>query len=141
MQDYHHVLIFKNLKRKMKISITTLDGNVYSLEVSDDLEILNLKALCEQETNVPVSEMSLTFNGRPLNDDTRTVASYSLKDNDMIMVQRMKNSSLPFIDFSSISVPQSQTSSSELSTNTAGLLPVIININYGFFLPRPIREV
>lgn len=96
----------------MKITLTTLDGNIFPLEVSDDMEILNLKALCEQETQIPINEMSLSFNGIPLNDDFRSLSSYSLKNNDLIMVQRMKKtaSSLPFIDFSSISVPQASSS-------------------------------
>ena len=113
----------------MRISLTTLDGKVFPLEVSADIEIINLKALCEQETNIPISEISLTFNGRPLNDDSRTLASYSLKENDLIMVQRMKQtSSLPYIDFSSISVPRTST-----STNTSQSLYFIAFLRSGTF--------
>ncbi len=90
----------------MQIVITTLDGSIYSLDVSPDLEILNFKALCEQETHIPISEISLTFDGRPLNDDTKTLESFGIRENDIIMVQKMKTN-LPLIDFSSIQVPQS----------------------------------
>ncbi len=47
----------------MKIILTTLEGNIYPVEVSSDLELINLKALCEQETNIAVNEMSLSHNG------------------------------------------------------------------------------
>jgi DNA damage-inducible protein 1 len=104
----------------MRITLTTLDGKIYPIEVSIDIEIMNLKALCEQETNIPTNEMSLTFNGIPLNDDARSLSSYSLKDNDLIMVQRINktSSSLPFIDFSSISVPRPSSASSSNTTST-----------------------
>ena len=101
----------------MRITLTTLDGAIYPLEVSTDIEIMNLKALCEQETNIPIIEMSLTFNGIPLNDDVRPLSSYLLKDNDLIMVQRIKQTAtnLPFIDFSSISVPRTSSASNATS--------------------------
>lgn len=72
----------------MKILLTTLDGNVYPVEVNSELEIINLKALCEQETSIPVSQMSLSHDGRPLNDDFKTLACYSIAENDIVMVQQ-----------------------------------------------------
>ena len=59
----------------------------FPVEVSPDLELINLKALCEQETNIATNQMSLSFNGRPLTDDFRTISSYSIQDNDILMVQ------------------------------------------------------
>lgn len=73
----------------MKIVLTTLEGNIYPVEVSPDLELINLKALCEQETDIPSSEMALTHNGRPLTDDSKTLSSYSISDNDILMVQKL----------------------------------------------------
>lgn len=101
----------------MKILLTTLDGNLYPVEVSPDLELLNLKALCELETQIPLSEMSLTFNGVPLNDDSKTLQNYAVKENDILMVQKIipRNprpapaaapaSNIPLIDFGSIVIP------------------------------------
>lgn len=71
----------------MKILLTTLEGNVFPVEVSPELEIINLKALCEQETSILANQMSLSHNGRPLNDDFKTLSSYSIKENDMVVVQ------------------------------------------------------
>lgn len=80
----------------MKIVLTTLEGNIFPVEVSPDLEIVNLKALCELETNISSSQMSLTHNGRPLNDDNKTLSGYSIKDNDILMIQQIvgNNSSM-----------------------------------------------
>jgi len=74
----------------MKIILTTLEGNIFPVEVSPDLEIINLKALCEQEINIPANKISLTFNGRPLSEDSKTLANYSINENDIIMVQQVR---------------------------------------------------
>lgn len=47
----------------MQILLTTLDGSFYPVEVSGDIELINLKALCEQETNISASQMSLSHYG------------------------------------------------------------------------------
>ena len=73
----------------MKIVLTTLDGNIYPIEVSEELELINLKALCEQEVNIPAAEISLSHNGQPLTDDYKTLAGYSIKENDILVVQKM----------------------------------------------------
>lgn len=76
----------------MHIILTTLDGSIYPVEVSSDLEVINLKALCEQETRIPAQQMSLTHYGTQLTDDNRTLESYSIKDNDILMVQQVNAS-------------------------------------------------
>lgn len=73
----------------MKILLTTLDGSFYPVEVSADIELINLKALCEQETNISASKMSISHFGKLLADDSRTLESYSIKENDILMVQQM----------------------------------------------------
>lgn len=73
----------------MKLLLTTLDGNIYPVEVSDDIELINLKALCEQEVNIPSSEIALTHNGQPLADEHKTLASYEIKENDILVVQKI----------------------------------------------------
>ena len=73
----------------MKILLTTLEGNIYPVEVSSDIEVVNLKALCEQETNISASKMSLTHDGQPLSDDTRSLSSYNVKEDDILMIQQI----------------------------------------------------
>jgi hypothetical protein len=83
----------------MKILLTTLEGSFYPVEVSSDIELINLKALCEQETNISAAQMSISHFGKVLTDDSRTLESYSIKENDILMVQQMisKNVNLIFI--------------------------------------------
>lgn len=101
----------------MKILLTTLDGSFYPVEVSADIELINLKALCEQETNISASKMSISHFGKLLADDSRTLESYSIKENDILMVQQMITN-VSQIDFSSITVPQNRPASS-VSTSRA----------------------
>ena len=114
----------------MKILLTTLEGNLFPIEVSPDLEVINLKALCEQETRIPMGEMSLSFSGQVLDDDSKPLTHFSVNENDIIMVQKIRTNTtsvppaststvtpnLPFIDFSSISVPQSAPQSRPTSS-------------------------
>jgi DNA damage-inducible protein 1 len=86
---YLKVSALSKHSKKMKILLTTLEGAIFPVEVSSDLEVVNLKALCEQETNIPLSEMSLSFNGAFLEDDSKTLDAYSIKENDIVMVQKM----------------------------------------------------
>lgn len=95
----------------MKILLTTLEGSFYPVEVSSDIELINLKALCEQETNISATKMSISHFGKLLTDDSRTLESYSIKENDILMVQQMITN-VSQIDFSSITVPQGRPSSS-----------------------------
>jgi DNA damage-inducible protein 1 len=71
----------------MKIILTTLDGNIYPVEVSADIELVNLKALCELETKIPAERMKLFHEGKPLTDDNKTLAAFNVKEDDIIMVQ------------------------------------------------------
>ncbi len=73
----------------MKLILTTLDGNIFSVEVSADIELINLKALCEQETKIETGKISLTHNGKILAGDSEPLSSFNLVDNDILMVQKM----------------------------------------------------
>lgn len=110
----------------MKVILTTLDGSVHPIEVSDDIEILNLKALCELETNIKPDKMILTFDGKPINGDQRTLASFGVKENDVIVVQEMRQNLLPnlnripqLIDFSSIRIPSATSNGSSRATSAS----------------------
>jgi hypothetical protein len=76
----------------MKLLLTTLEGALFPIEVSPDLEVINLKALSEQETSIPLGEMSLSYNGKVLDDDNKPLEAYSIKENDIIMVQKLQGS-------------------------------------------------
>jgi hypothetical protein len=74
----------------MKLLLTTLEGGIFPIEVSPDLEVINLKALCEQETSIPLGDMSLSHDGKVLGDDNKSLVAYSIKENDIIMVQKLQ---------------------------------------------------
>lgn len=136
----------------MKVILTTLDGNIFPVEVSAEIELLNLKALCEQETRISADRMTLFYEGKPLTDVSKSLAAYNVKENDMIMVQESAPAaggnlfgsqpasaasgmdSLPSIDFSSITVPTTSRprssnsgSSSASASNMANMRRMIMS--------------
>ncbi|WAR14340.1 DDI2-like protein [Mya arenaria] len=104
----------------MNLTITTLDDRLISIEVGEDLELENLKAQCEFELGVPVQRMVLTWNGKPLNDNKKTLKQYGIGNGEMLLLQQINPSSqasqprqsgsgasggVPMIDFGSIAIP------------------------------------
>ena len=74
----------------MKLTITSLTDDIYNLEVSDDMELENVKALCEFECGIPAAEFQLLWNGRPLVDLKKKLTDYGVADGDMLMLQRIQ---------------------------------------------------
>lgn len=95
------------------MTVATLSDTVFTLDVSDDLEIENFKAFCEVESGIPSSEIALLFNGIPLTDNTKSLKDYGITDGDMLMMDRVRQSRVaapapgaaPLFDFSRIQVP------------------------------------
>ena len=101
----------------MKVTVTcswTEDG-VFVLDVTDDMEIENVKAFCEAETSIPAKEITLIFNGNIMNEDKKAIKDYGVKEGDIILMDRKKKvtkqapsgaaAGLQLPDFSSIQVP------------------------------------
>jgi len=76
----------------MKITVTTHDDHLIVLDVSEDLELINFKALCEVETGIPSQETGLTHNGQLLVDDFSTMKNLGVRDGDVIIIQRVASS-------------------------------------------------
>ncbi|CAF4747120.1 unnamed protein product [Pieris macdunnoughi] len=106
----------------MKITVTTLNDDIFILDVSEELELENFKAFCEIESGFPAKDISLNFNGKPLLDDKKSLKELGVNDGDIIilihLVQSASNlnnrdanqaipSNLANLDFSSIRVPSS----------------------------------
>ena len=72
----------------MKLTVTTYNDTIFNVEVSGDMELFNLKAICQAESGVPIDSMKLTCDGKLLNDDNKKISSYGIKDGDMIVLQR-----------------------------------------------------
>ena len=75
----------------MRITVTTLADEIFNLDVSEDLELENFKAFCEVESGIPAAEISLLFNGNVLEDNSKSLKSYGLKEGDMIVIQRQRS--------------------------------------------------
>ena len=82
------VHLFK--EEKMQITVTTLSGDVFPLEVPDDLELENFKAFCEAESGIASQEMIILFNGKPLLDDKKTLKEYNVKNGDMVVMEKVR---------------------------------------------------
>ncbi len=73
------------------MQITVTHGEkVFLLTVDEDLEVENLKALCEAETEVPIDEMLLLHDGKAVREGQK-VGEAGIKDGDMLLLEkRMK---------------------------------------------------
>lgn len=70
----------------MKVTVSSSD-NIFNLDVCEDLEIENFRALLESESGVPASHMLLFHNGVKLQDLKKTLNFYGVKDGDLILLQ------------------------------------------------------
>lgn len=118
----------------MKVTVTTLSDEIFSLDVSEDLELENFKAFCEIESGISARELMVLHEGRPLLDDKRTLKQHGIKEGDVVLLQHMHGLSnpghqtggglgfVPDIDFGSITIPGSSlTSSNVAQANSAEL--------------------
>ena len=79
----------------MKVTATPDGDQIFSLDVSEDLELENLKALLEFESGVQSSQIVIFHNGVPLSDDKKTLKDYGIKDGDVLLLQRSLRSTQP----------------------------------------------
>lgn len=73
----------------MKVTVTTLNDEIFVLDVSEDLELENFKAFCEIESGFPAKDITLNFNGTPLLDDKKTLKELGVGDGDVIVLLHM----------------------------------------------------
>lgn len=76
----------------MKITVTTHDDHLFVLDISEDLELVNFKALCEVETGIPSQQTGLTHNGQLLVDNFSTMKNLGVHDGDVIIIERVTGS-------------------------------------------------
>ncbi|VVC29633.1 Hypothetical protein CINCED_3A015822 [Cinara cedri] len=107
----------------MKITVTTFEDHLFILDVSEDLELINFKALCEVETGFPAQQIGLSHNGQLLGDEFKTMKNLGIHDGDVIFIERVTNNSagrslntstsslISQFDFSRIQVPGTSNSS------------------------------
>lgn len=72
----------------MQITITTEGEEIFPVEVSNEIELENFKALLEFQSNVKANEMKLYLDGKALNGDKSTLESLGVKNGDIILLMR-----------------------------------------------------
>lgn len=75
----------------MKITVTTTDDKIFFLDVAEDLELENLKALCAMEIGSEVGQIMVIFNGRELSNDKNTLKQFGVRDGDCIVLERRRS--------------------------------------------------
>jgi DNA damage-inducible protein 1 len=97
----------------MKVDVTTVTGELYSVECSPDLTLENFKAYLYLESGIPTEEMGLSFDGEALRDDKKCLTEYGIKDESLLLLERKgphpgdvdnQSTEIPHIDWSSIPV-------------------------------------
>uniref|UniRef100_A0A2A4JI68 UBA domain-containing protein n=1 Tax=Heliothis virescens TaxID=7102 RepID=A0A2A4JI68_HELVI len=116
----------------MKVTITTLNDEIFVLDVSEDLELENFKAFCEIESGFPAKDIILNYNGKPLLEDKKSLKEHGVHDGDVIVLLHMMQSAsnlnqtdssqalptgLANLDFSGIVVPPGAASTSMAARN------------------------
>lgn len=102
----------------MKVTVSTVDDEIYVLEVSEDMELENFKVFCEIECGYRGKPFSLNLHGKPLEGNKKTLRELGVQDGDMLLLVQQSPfnivrenydnqaaSILPELDFSDISVP------------------------------------
>lgn len=69
--------------------LTVLDtlGNSVPLDIDPAIELENIQAILEADFNIPPEHQQILFQGRALPDTKASLASYGVKDGDLLVVQ------------------------------------------------------
>ncbi|KAL6513963.1 DNA damage-inducible protein 1 [Orobanche hederae] len=69
----------------MKITVMTVDEQIVTLDVDRDESVENLKALLEVETQVPLQQQQLLYNGREIRNSEK-LSAVGVSDGDLVMM-------------------------------------------------------
>lgn len=69
----------------MKITVMTTDEQIVTLDVDRDESVENLKALLEVETQVPLQQQQLLYNGREMRNSDK-LSALAVGDGDLVMM-------------------------------------------------------
>ena len=73
----------------MQITVTTQDGVVHPLDVSDELPLGDLKAVLEFEVGIPAKEMLVIHNMTQLRNDEKMLKDFGVKKGDVLLTMKM----------------------------------------------------
>jgi DNA damage-inducible protein 1 len=78
----------------MQITVTDEVGNINSLEVDSEMELINLKALVEAELNIPVNQQIIFLNGKPIsNSTTSSLKACGIRNDDILLIKTLNTQS------------------------------------------------
>ena len=77
---------------RMKVTVTTLNDEIFVLDVCEDIELENFIAFCEIESGVPANEILILFNGKPLLDHKVSLRQHGIRNQDVVIMQRIHQS-------------------------------------------------
>ncbi|XP_028771502.1 protein DNA-DAMAGE INDUCIBLE 1 [Neltuma alba] len=69
----------------MRITVMTADEQILSLDVDPHESVENVKALLEVETQVPLQQQQLLYNGREMSNSEK-LSALGVKDEDLVMM-------------------------------------------------------
>ncbi|CAG8597659.1 11143_t:CDS:10 [Scutellospora calospora] len=79
----------------MKIAVATAAGVIHNIEVDSQIELENLKALIESETEIPPADQILSYHGQELTDPKKTLEQYGVIENDMLLLTKKPSQIIP----------------------------------------------
>ncbi|XP_043212059.1 protein DDI1 homolog 2-like isoform X1 [Amphibalanus amphitrite] len=125
----------------MRLTITTVSGELFQLDVSEDLEVENLKAFVQVEANVPLEGMQLVHAGRRLTDDKQTLKQLGIADNDVLLVNSaMAEPAVPHSGAAALGRPQQPSVAEQLAQIDFGSICLPGMSPTGAGQPGPNRE-
>ncbi|KAJ9477411.1 DNA damage-inducible protein 1 [Pseudozyma hubeiensis] len=69
------------------ITVITEDDRTFPIDVDASIELENLKALLEVDSNIPAEQQQLLHSGKPLNDGKATLASCGVQNDDLLILR------------------------------------------------------
>ncbi|KAK3156283.1 hypothetical protein QOZ80_2AG0105190 [Eleusine coracana subsp. coracana] len=75
----------------MKVTVMTADEQFLNLDVDPDESVENLKALLEVETNVPLQQQQLHFNGKEM-QNAEKLSAIGVRDGDLVTMVPLDDS-------------------------------------------------
>ncbi|KAG8765525.1 DNA damage-inducible protein 1 [Ceratobasidium sp. 428] len=72
----------------MRLSFVTDTGQSYQVDVDPQMEMENIMALLEAESDIPVAEQSISHNGVDLVDPKATLSSAGVQEDSMLHLRR-----------------------------------------------------
>ncbi|KAF9006717.1 hypothetical protein BDQ17DRAFT_303720 [Cyathus striatus] len=74
----------------MELTFITDLGQPFVIEIDPNMELENVMALLEAESNIPIAEQSISYNGRELQNQKATIRELGVEGNNATLLLRRK---------------------------------------------------